>query len=117
MTKQNNNKSVNFRLSRRTLLASLPAMSLLPRVLSAQSAPTLSVKKINCFELRVSDPARTVAFYQDLFGMPVQARFGERICLRVGEGPQFMAIRRLEAGETPAITYIGYSVENFDVQT
>ncbi len=117
MTKQNKNNIVVSRLSRRTLLASLPALGLMPRVLFAQGAPAITVKKINCFEVRVSDPFRTVAFYQDLFGMPVQARFGERICLRVGQGPQFMAIRPLEAGETPAITYLGYSVENFDVQT
>ncbi len=117
MTKQNNKNSASLRISRRTLLASLPALGLMPRILSAQQAPAISVKKINCFEIRVSDPFRTVAFYQDLFGMPVQARSGERICLRVGEGPQFMIVRPLEPGETPAITWLGYSVENFDVQT
>ncbi|MES2625747.1 MAG: VOC family protein [Pseudomonadota bacterium] len=114
--KQNKN-SADFCVSRRTLLASLPALGFLPSVLTAQTAPAISIKKINCFEISVSDTARTVAFYQDLFGMPVQARFGERICLRVGSGPQFMAVRPVEPGEAPAITYIGYSVENFDVKT
>src|SRR5688572_19214193 len=98
-----------FCMSRRTLLAALPLMGLAPK-LFAQSAPALRIHKINCFELRVSDVAKTVAFYQDLFGMPVQARNGDRVCLRVGEGPAFMAVRPLEAGETPAITHIGYSV-------
>jgi catechol 2,3-dioxygenase-like lactoylglutathione lyase family enzyme len=117
MTTQNNNNIAIPRFSRRTLLASIPALGLLPGVLSAQNAPAISVKKLNCFEIRVSDPARTIAFYQDLFGMPVQARFGERAYLRVGEGPHFMVVRPLESGETPAITYIGYSVEDFDVET
>jgi catechol 2,3-dioxygenase-like lactoylglutathione lyase family enzyme len=117
MTTQNKNNITIPRLSRRTLLASIPALGLLPRVLSAQEAPAISVKKLNCFEIRVSDPFRTVQFYQNLFGMPVQARFGERVCLRVGQGPHFMTVRPLQPGETPAITYIGYSVENFDVAT
>jgi catechol 2,3-dioxygenase-like lactoylglutathione lyase family enzyme len=117
MTTQKKNNTLNFNLSRRTLLASLPALGLMPRILSAQDKAAISVKKINNFEIRVSDPSKTVAFYQDLFGMPVQARFGERIFMRVGQGPQFMAVRPLEPGETPAITYIGYSVENFDVKT
>ena len=117
MTKQNKNNTAGLNISRRTLLASLPVLGLLPRLVSAQSAPAISIKKINCFEIRVSDTARSVAFYQDLFGMPVQARSGERVCLRIGEGPQFMIVRPLEAGETPAITWLGYSVENFDIKT
>jgi catechol 2,3-dioxygenase-like lactoylglutathione lyase family enzyme len=37
------------------------------------------------------------------------------MCLRVGQGPAFMAVRPLLAGETAAITHIGYSVTNFDL--
>jgi catechol 2,3-dioxygenase-like lactoylglutathione lyase family enzyme len=103
-----------FCMSRRLLLAALPLIGIAPKLL-AQGASGLRIQKINCFEIRVSDVAKTVAFYQDLFGMPVQARNGNRVCMRVGEGPGFMAVRPLEAGETPAITHIGYSVENFDV--
>ena len=117
MTRQNKNNITNVRISRRALLASMPAFGFLPQLLTAQGTSAISVKKINCFEIRVSDPLRTVAFYQDLFGMPVQARDDQRTCLRVGEGPQFMAVRALQQGETPAITYIGYSVEDFDVDT
>lgn len=47
--------------------------------------------------------------------MPVQARDAGRICLRVANGPQFMSLRAVTAGETPAITHIGYAVEDFDV--
>lgn len=105
-----------FCMSRRSLLAALPLMTIAPRLLAQQGA-ALHIHKINCFEIRVADVAKTVAFYQDLFGMPVQSRFGDRVCLRVGEGPAFMAVRPLQAGETPAITHIGYSVENFGVES
>ena len=70
--------------------------------------------KLNCFEIRVSDPGASLEFYQGLFGMPVQARTGDRVCLRVGDGPQFMAMRQVREGEMPAITQIGYSVADFD---
>lgn len=103
-----------FCISRRSVVAGLSLLATAPRLL-AQSSPALRIKKINCFEVRVSDVARTVGFYQDLFGMPVQSRHGDRVCLRVGAGPAFMAVRALQAGETPAITHIGYSVENFDL--
>jgi predicted enzyme related to lactoylglutathione lyase len=101
-------------ISRRSLLAALPALAFVRGVL-AQSGPALSIEKINCFELSVADVARTQAFYQDLFGMPVQGRSGDRICMRVGEGPAFMAVRKVLPNEKPAITQIGYSVENFDI--
>ncbi|MES2604880.1 MAG: VOC family protein [Pseudomonadota bacterium] len=106
--------TVTSGISRRSLLAALPALAMVRSVL-AQSGPALSIQKINCFELRVKDPAKTIAFYQDLFGMPVQSRFGNSACLRVAEGPAFMRVRALQAGETAAITHIGYSVENFDL--
>ena len=108
-----NNYKRNSRRRILTALGSAPLVGLLPAA-RAQQRP-MSISKLNCFELRVSDPGRTVAFYQDMFGMPVQARVGNRICLRVGTGPQFMQIRPLQPGEIPAITWLGYSVENFDL--
>jgi catechol 2,3-dioxygenase-like lactoylglutathione lyase family enzyme len=101
-------------ISRRSLLAALPAFALTSRLL-AQAGPALRIEKINCFELRVADVAKSVKFYQDVFGMAVQAEQGSRVCLRVGTGPAFMAIRPLEAGETPAITHLGYSIKNFNL--
>lgn len=102
--------------SRRALLATVPFLGMAPQVF-AQAAPAIKLHKINCFELRSSDVERTVALYQDLFGMPVQSRNGGRICLRIGAGPAFMAVRALEAGEMPGFTHIGYSVDGFDVTT
>lgn len=103
-------------LSRRTVLGTLPLLGLAGKSF-AQGAPAIRLRKINCFEIRSSDVERTVALYQELFGMPVQSRHGGRVCLRVGEGPAFMAVRAVEAGETPAFTHIGYSVEDFDLTT
>jgi catechol 2,3-dioxygenase-like lactoylglutathione lyase family enzyme len=86
-----------------------------PRALTQTAG--LRLLKLHNFEIRVSDLNRSLAFYQPLFGMPVQARAEDRISLRVGAGPAFMAVRGIRAGETPAITQIGYSVEGFEVGT
>jgi catechol 2,3-dioxygenase-like lactoylglutathione lyase family enzyme len=102
-----------YRLSRRRLAASLTALALAPRAFAQPHA--LRLRKINCFEICVRDVAASAAFYRRVFGMPVQAREGNRVSLRIGGGPQHLRIRAVRAGEAPAITQLGYSVEDFDV--
>lgn len=98
-------------LSRRTLLA---ALSALPLARAGAAEPSgIRLLRLNSFGIRVTDPARSVDFYQGLFGMPVQARDADRVSLRIGAGPQFMSVRSVGSGETPAITHIGYAVEDF----
>jgi len=101
-----------FQTTRRLFTASLPALAMAPRAFA--QAAGIRLRKLNSFGISVADVDASVAFYQGLFGMPVQARSGGRVCLRVGDGPQFMALRAIENGETPAITHLGYSVEGFD---
>ena len=58
----------------------------------ALTAPPISVLAINHMTLSVSDQARSLEWYQGLFGMPIAARQAETVVLRVGDGPQFMAL-------------------------
>jgi len=85
---------------------------LLPNGLLAQSG--IRLEKLNYFEVCVSDPARSIDFYQAVFGMPVQSRVGNRTFLKIGENNQYLAVRQVQEGETPAITQLGYSVSNYD---
>jgi catechol 2,3-dioxygenase-like lactoylglutathione lyase family enzyme len=78
-------------------------------------AAGIHLLKLHNFEIRVSDLNASLDFYQSLFGMAVSSRADDRISLRVGAGPQFMAVRGIRAGEAPAITHIGYSVEDFEI--
>ncbi len=94
-------------LSRRALLVSLGTCGALfgrslRSSLAAQASPTpIRVRTLNHFGIAVSDPRRSIDFYQGLFGMPVQARIGPTTILRVGAGPQFLAIRQLEIDAAP----------------
>lgn len=100
-------------ISRRDLLLTLPAVALAPRAF-AQGKPQIPVKALNHFTLAVADVKRSLDFYQGLFGMPIQARQGQTIVLRIGNGPQFVALSA--AGSNPAsINHFCMTVEDFNV--
>jgi catechol 2,3-dioxygenase-like lactoylglutathione lyase family enzyme len=110
----NKNKNQPISHLRRALLGAVPGL-MLSRLARAQEDSGIRLRKLHNFEIRVSDPERSVRFYQDLFGMPVQARDGDRVLLKIGDTNQFMAIRPLQGDEKPAITHIGYTVEDYDL--
>ena len=101
-------------LTRRQLLLSLPALAVAPR-LFAQAAAPLRARGLNHLTLSVSDPKRTIDFYQGLFGMPIQAHQGPTTALRVGAGPQCLAISPVAANTTPFINHFCLAVDNFNV--
>ncbi len=105
-------------LNRRRFLASTAGVTgslLLSSRLLAQSG--IRLEKLNYFEIRVRDPGTSLSFYQGLFGMPVQFRGREgRVFLKIGENRQYMAVRQAGSNEAPAITQLGYSVANYDLE-
>lgn len=111
-------------LTRRQFLFSLPALAVAPRALGTQAfwtaqtaggSPAIRVRSLNHFGIAVSDPKRSVDFYQGLFGMPVQARVGTTTILRVGNGPQFISIAPVAGGASPSITHYCLGVEGFNL--
>jgi catechol 2,3-dioxygenase-like lactoylglutathione lyase family enzyme len=107
--------SAQFKLSRRDLLLSLPALSVARRVL-AQSGTKFKIRALNHMTIRVTDPKRTIEFYQTLFGMPIQAHQGPgTTVLRIGPGPQFMAVGAVTGGASPSIDHYCVTVEDFSV--
>ncbi len=65
--------------------------------------------------LTVSDVQRSLEFYQGLFGMPIQAWQASTPVLRVGNGPQFLALSGGGANATPRIDHLCLMVDGFDV--
>jgi catechol 2,3-dioxygenase-like lactoylglutathione lyase family enzyme len=81
---------------------------------SAKASPFHSTG-LSSMTLTVSDVKRSLDFYQGLFGMPIQARQGTSVLLRIGNGPKFLALKQSAAGEGPSISALGLAVERFDV--
>src|SRR5262245_31616437 len=103
-------------MDRRRFLAALPGLTLAPRILAQVAPPApFRVNGLSQITLTVSDVKRSLEFYQGLFGMPVQARQGSTVLLRIGSGPRFIALRQAAAGERPSISALGVGVQDFSV--
>jgi catechol 2,3-dioxygenase-like lactoylglutathione lyase family enzyme len=87
------------------------------RGVAAQSSPSpaFRVNGLSHITLTVSDVKRSLDFYQGLFGMPIQARQGSSVLLRIGNGPRFLALRPAAAGEKPSISAFGFGVRDFNL--
>src|SRR5262249_60821058 len=92
----------------------LPALVMAPRFFAQAAKPTMAVRPLNQFTLLVSDVKRSVDFSQGLFGMPIQARQSSTVLLRIGSGPQFVAIGPAGPNPPSIAPVIGVSVENFN---
>jgi catechol 2,3-dioxygenase-like lactoylglutathione lyase family enzyme len=103
-------------IDRRSFLVALPVLAMSPRI-RAQSSTTTAfrVNGLSQITLTVSDVARSLEFYQGLFGMPVQVRQGSTVLLRIGSGPRFLALRQAAGGERPSISALGISVQDFSI--
>ena len=104
--------TTRIQMNRRRFLGSLGALAVTP-TLRAQPASPIPVLAINHMTLRVSDPTRSVEWYQELFGLPIAARQANTIVLRIGDGPQFMAIGGNPSTD-PSIDHLCLSVEGFE---
>lgn len=103
-------------VTRRAWLTSLASVAT-ARCLRGQSrTPPVPARKLNLMTLVVSDIARSVEFYQRLFGMPIQGRQGSTVLLRVGAGPQFLALKPADSGVRPGYSHFGIGVANFDAE-
>jgi catechol 2,3-dioxygenase-like lactoylglutathione lyase family enzyme len=100
-------------ISRRGLITSLP-LAVAARGLWAQPGrPPIPVRRLSQMTLTVSDLKRSIEFYQGLFGTPVQARQGSAVLLRVGTGPQYLALTESRENAKPSISHYGMSVDGF----
>src|SRR5688572_31463773 len=105
------------RITRRDLLLSLPSLALVPRLLGqTAAAPPIPVKALNYFSLNVSDMKRSIDFYQGLFGMPIQERWGDSVLMRIGDGPQFMLLNPAGSSPPSIVPRLGLTVENFNAE-
>ena len=111
----NMKNSLRKSISRRNVMKLLITSFFSPRLLAQGQAAPIRIQKLHTFGLHVSDVARSVAFYQNLFGMPIVARQGDTVCLRIGTGPAFFSLTPTQTGEVPGISHIGISAPDFNI--
>lgn len=70
---------------------------------------------INHVGLHASDPQYSVTWFQGLFGFPVVARQGDTAILRIGDGPQYMAVHGTP-DKNPGYTHFGFSIDDFNAE-
>jgi catechol 2,3-dioxygenase-like lactoylglutathione lyase family enzyme len=102
-----------IQIDRRGFLAALPALAIAPRLRAQAGKPQIKTRGINHVKLIVADLKRSVDFYQGLFGMPAQARSSSEVALRIGSGPQHLALAN-DADANPAIESYCLGVESFN---
>ena len=101
------------RISRRAFVASLSALLVAPTVTAGAQASSIAVSTLNHVSLRVSDVQRSTEFYQNVLGMPVQTTQGTVPVLKVGPGPQFVALAQVPNAE-PGYIHCCFGVEGFN---
>jgi catechol 2,3-dioxygenase-like lactoylglutathione lyase family enzyme len=77
----------------------------------------MALRDLSHFTLFVSDQQRSMAFYQDIFAMPIQAHQGPTPLLAVGSDRQFLTIVGFggRAGApAPDINHVSFRMEGFD---
>jgi catechol 2,3-dioxygenase-like lactoylglutathione lyase family enzyme len=84
----------------------------MPSLLAQARPAPVPVRGLRQMTLAVSDLKRSIDFYQGLFGMPIQARQGSTVLLRIGIGPQFLALSQAGAGVKPGFSHYGMAAEN-----
>ena len=106
---------MSVRISRRDVFYALPGMLGLRAILSAQqSAQSLSTLAMNHVTLTVTNAKRSLEFYQRLFGLPVVATQGPVPIMRLGAGPQFIALSERPTAK-PGIDHVCLTIERFEV--
>ena len=101
-------------LPRRDVLLALSMAAAVPRALAQGASSPIVTRRLNNVMIAVSDLGRSIAFYQKLFGAPVQQN-GIAV-FRVGGGPHFFALKQTANGAKPGYLSFGMTVDDFDAQ-
>lgn len=103
----------NGQITRRELLGALAAAVIAPSASGAVEPAVGEVKQLNHATMFVHDVAKSVEFYQRLFGMPVLTRQDPGINLRAGNG--FLGIYPAQ-NRPSAIDHVCFGLEKFDAE-
>jgi catechol 2,3-dioxygenase-like lactoylglutathione lyase family enzyme len=111
-----NSPHMATRMTRRDILSAIPGAFGLGALLRAQQATgAFSTIAMNHVTLAVTNAKRSQEFYQRLFGLPIVATQGPVPIMRLGSGPQFIALSERPTGK-PGIDHVCLTIERFEVE-
>ena len=101
-------------ITRRALLGALAGLLTVAPAASATEPVIGTVKQLNHVTVFVQDVPKSVAFYQNLFGMPVLTPQPPGMNLKAGAG--FLGIYPAK-GQPSGINHVCFGLDNFDADT
>lgn len=101
-------------ITRRSLLGALAGLLAVAPAASATEPVIGTAKQLNHVTVYVQDVAKSVAFYQGLFGMPVLTPQPPGMNLRVGTA--FLGIYPA-TGQPTGINHVCFGLDNFDADS
>jgi len=105
------NRYEKGQMSRRELLGALSAIALAAPAAAADQPAIGTAEQLNHVTLFVQDVQKSVAFYQDLFGMPVLTPQAPGVNLKAGSS--FLGIYPAQGGAV-GINHVCLGLEKFD---
>jgi catechol 2,3-dioxygenase-like lactoylglutathione lyase family enzyme len=93
-----------------------PRGDVLPPVPKVAAKAAFQLKSISHVTLTVTDGPRSKAFYQKVFGLPIQAMQGSVGSFAVGSGPDMIAFNTAanDSRVVAGINHVCFTIENFD---
>ena len=93
-----------------------PLGDVLPPPPRDMGAPAFSIQGINHVTLTPNQGAKSLEFYQRIFGLPVKSRQGTTVLLEIGTGPESIAFNTAlnDLSAPAAINHACFTIRNFD---
>jgi len=100
-------------IGRREFLIGIPSLLAARRLLAQAPAKPIRLRAYSHVALTVTDPKRSIDFYQGLFGLSVRTRAADGGRLQIGAGPQYLDVSVKAANTVPRIDRFGFNVDDF----
>src|SRR5689334_19185775 len=100
-------------LGRRQFLVGVPALLAARQLLAQAAAKPIRLRGYSHVALTVTDPKRSIDFYQGLFGLSVLTRAADGGRLQIGTGPQYLGVSANSANPSPRVDHFCFSVDDF----
>jgi catechol 2,3-dioxygenase-like lactoylglutathione lyase family enzyme len=101
-------------IDRRSFLLLISTLTAARRMFGQAPRSSIRLREYNHVTLKVSDPKRSMNFYQGLFGLTALNRDDGGGRLQIGAGPQYLGLSASDRSGSARMDHFSFGVENFD---